>query len=212
MPSRVARTCRSSIAILTLWIFLAMAVGVGLGHFLPGIGSFDRPLPGGHDQHPHRHRPDPDDVSAAGQGEIRGTGRRVPQLEGAGAVAGAELGHRADPDVRAGHRFMGFLFPLSAGRPQVHAVHDRADPDRPGPLHRHGHRVERPGQGRHGICRRAGGLQQHLPGVLLQRLRLGLHHLAAAAAWAWKARSFRSAWARSPRACSSTWAFPSWPV
>ena len=25
---------------LTLWIFLAMAVGVGLGHFLPGVGSF----------------------------------------------------------------------------------------------------------------------------------------------------------------------------
>ena len=31
-------------------------------------------------------------------------------------------------------------------------------------------------------CRRAGGLQQHLPGALLQRLRLGLHHRAAAAA------------------------------
>ena len=25
---------------LTVWIFLAMAIGVGLGHFLPGIGSF----------------------------------------------------------------------------------------------------------------------------------------------------------------------------
>ena len=30
-------------------------------------------------------------------------------------------------------------------------------------------------------CRRAGGVQQHLPGALLQRLRLGLHHGAAAA-------------------------------
>ena len=54
-----------------------------------------RPLPSGHDEHSHRHRPDPDDVSAAGQGEVRGTGRRVPRLEGAGAVAGAELGDRA---------------------------------------------------------------------------------------------------------------------
>ena len=25
---------------LTVWIFLAMAVGVGLGHYLPGIESF----------------------------------------------------------------------------------------------------------------------------------------------------------------------------
>ena len=32
------------------------------------------------------------------------------------------------------------------------------------------------------VRRRAGGLQQHLPGALLQRLRLGLHHRPAAAA------------------------------
>ena len=32
-------------------------------------------------------------------------------------------------------------------------------------------------------CRRAGGLQQHLPGAVLQPLRLGLHQGAAAAAW-----------------------------
>ena len=60
-------------------------------------------------------------------------------------------------------------------------IHGRADHDRPGPLHCDGHRLERAGQGRHGIRRRAGGLQQHLPGAVLQRLRLGLHHRAAAA-------------------------------
>ena len=25
---------------LTVWIFLAMAVGVGLGHFVPGVAAF----------------------------------------------------------------------------------------------------------------------------------------------------------------------------
>ena len=60
------------------------------------------PLPGRHDQHPDRDRPDPDDVPAARQGALRGAGRRLPQLEGARPVAAAELGDRADPDVRPG--------------------------------------------------------------------------------------------------------------
>ena len=61
------------------------------------------------------------------------------------------------------------------------AVHGRPHHDRPGALHRHGHRLERAGQGRHRVRRRPGGLQQRLPGALLQRLRLGLRHRAAAA-------------------------------
>ncbi len=48
-----------------------------------GRRGVHQPLPGRHDQHPHRHRADPDDVPAAGQGEVRGTGRRLPRLEGA---------------------------------------------------------------------------------------------------------------------------------
>jgi arsenate reductase len=55
---------------LTLWIFLAMAVGVALGRFVPACARAAATLPGGHDQHPHRRGPDPDDVSAAGQGAV----------------------------------------------------------------------------------------------------------------------------------------------
>ena len=66
-----------------------------------------------------------------------------------GAVAGAELGDRPDPDVRAGG-------PLPARLP---GVHGRPDHDRPGPLHRDGDRLERAGQGRHRVRRRAGGVQ-----------------------------------------------------
>ena len=57
---------------------------------------------GGHHIDPHRHRADPHDVPAAGEGAVRGAGRRVPRREGAGPVAGAELGDRAGPDVRPG--------------------------------------------------------------------------------------------------------------
>ncbi len=59
------------------------------------------------------------------------------------------------------------------GYPELHV---RPDHDRPGPLHRHGHRLERPGQGGHGVRRRPRRLQLDLPGSVLFRLRLCLHH------------------------------------
>ena len=55
---------------LTLWIFLAMFIGRGLGISLPGRGRVLESIPGGYDQHPHCHRAHSDDVSAAGQSEI----------------------------------------------------------------------------------------------------------------------------------------------
>src|SRR5664280_2212932 len=116
-------------------------------------------------------RPDPDDVPAARQGAVRGTWRRVPQLESARSVAAAELGDRADPDVLPRHH-------LPAGLP---GVHGRAHHDRPCPLHRHGHRVERAGEGRQRVRRGPGGSQQRVPGSVLLGLRLGVHHRAAAA-------------------------------
>ena len=164
----------------------------------PRRRGLHQPVPGRHDQHSHRHRPDPDDVPALRQGEVRAPARGVSQHEGAGALAAAELDHRPDPDVRAG----GHL-PARLSR-----VHDRPDPDRPGALHRHGDRVERTGEGRHRIRGRTGGVQQRVPGAVLQRLRLRLHHRAAPGAGPARAQWCGSASASWRRPSSSTWASP----
>ena len=113
---------------LTLWIFLAMALGVVLGTVFEGLPAALDSLSGRHHQRSHRHRPDPDDVPAAGEGELRGDGRGLPRQEGARPVAGAELADRPVPDVRPGRH-------LPARLP---GVHGRPDHDRPGPLYRHG--------------------------------------------------------------------------
>ena len=87
---------------LTVWIFAAMAAGLPSGRYSPACRGFLNSLSVGTHQHPHRHRSDPDDVSAAGEGALRGTGRGIPELEGAGPVARAELADRPGADVRAG--------------------------------------------------------------------------------------------------------------
>ena len=136
---------------LTLWIFLAMALGVGLGYARPGRRRRSSTASGRHDQHPHRHRPDPDDVPAAGQGAVRGDAARSSATRKVLALSLVQNWiDRPGADVRAGGR-------LPARQP---GVHGRADHDRPGPLHRDGDRLERAGQGRHRVRRRAGGVQQ----------------------------------------------------
>ena len=66
-------------------------------------------------------------------------------------------------------------------------------------------------QGRHGVRCWPGGVQQRVSGAVLQRLCLVVHHVAAAATWAWQGASLRSAWGRSRKACSSISASRSWP-
>ena len=68
---------------LTVWIFLAMAVGVGLGYLIPGVAALINSFQVDTTSLPIAIGLDPDDVSAAGQGEVRGIGRRVPRLESA---------------------------------------------------------------------------------------------------------------------------------
>ena len=70
MAATVARRLGFVERFLTLWIFLTMAAGVCLGYFLPGFHQVFDFFPGGHHLHSHRRRPDPDDVSASGQGAL----------------------------------------------------------------------------------------------------------------------------------------------
>ena len=187
---------------LTLWIFLAMFIGVGLGWAFVSVPEFIDQLDRRHHQHPHRHRPHRDDVSAAGQGALRGARRRVPRLQDPRPLARPELADRPVRDVLPRDH-------LPARLPRVHG---RAHHDRPRALHRHGDRLEPARQGRHRVRRRPRGLQQRLPGALLQRVRLGVRDQAAAAVRP-RGRSRRHHHrADRRRACSSTSASRSSPA
>ena len=59
---------------LTAWIFLAMAIGVCLGHFIPGNNNVHTAVSVGNHEHSHCHRVDPDDVPATGQSAVQRLG------------------------------------------------------------------------------------------------------------------------------------------
>ena len=88
------RDCRFSIGTSRSGSSSRWAIGVGGGYLVPGLVP-PEPVQRRDDVHPHRDRPHPDDVSAAGEGPLRGTGRGLPQRAGPGAVARPELGRRA---------------------------------------------------------------------------------------------------------------------
>jgi len=55
---------------LTIWIFLAMGVGVLSGYLYPGIPGFWNPLSVGHNQHVDSRRAHCHDVPSSGKGKI----------------------------------------------------------------------------------------------------------------------------------------------
>ncbi len=95
-----------------------------------------------------RLRPDPDDVPAAGEGEIRDAAEGLFRREDRRLIAAAELGSRPNPDVcaRGGVLWLHRPGVVRPGR-SLGPVHDWPDHGGHRPLHRHGAGLEPAGEG-----------------------------------------------------------------